>query len=81
MLETARIGEKRSEAFSQGTANGGIMILGCIDGGLLCGPIALGVYGCSVLGIGAWLKARVCSCKEPQSVEGEGSDKAVDTED
>jgi len=43
------------------------MILACIDGGLFCGPIALGIYGFSALGIGAWAKRKVCGCKKSQA--------------
>lgn len=43
------------------------MIIACIDGGLICGPVAIIIYLCSILGVGAWIKRRKwckkkCAC-------------------
>lgn len=46
-------------------------MIACIDGGVICGPVALVIYLLSVLGVWKWIKRRRwckkdcdCACHE-----------------
>jgi hypothetical protein len=58
------------------------MILACVDGGLICGPIIVGGIASVVSagGLVAWLKCRKAPCEEPVACEDHGTCETHDPE-